>query len=482
MTAAAQPPTTAGAPVRAWRAFRRWRHSRPFWGGLITIISALLYYFSVHLNPTAFTVSFGQQGFLAWLLPLVLLLCGLLAWLTPAQRIFYGVVAAAAAVYGLIAVNLGGFFLGMLVGIVGGALIAAWLPARPAPAPAADEDGTDDGGTEGEPALLDDTTAEQPGLPLRDSADDEIEPMGGRHAVPVVEKSGSRWRHGGRGTALVLVPVALAAVGLLALQHPLPAYAAPANCATVKPTGTPAASATTDHPAAAAPTPTPTASDEHGNPIGDLLGNLVDGVKKLLGAGDPSPSATPAATPTSARPASTAPKTGTPTPKTTCTPRSGAGKPSASPSAAAANATVLAAGADQPYVAGVATLKTATLKMSGLSYDGVYDLPTVGGGSIQTLKFSMTSAAQTPFELDVPAADGRQIVQTSSDLVISGKVEFYCTRFAGWLLDAVKLTFTPDAPPPLVLPEMTFNRAELWLVYVHADKLVAPDFGNIAGT
>ena len=76
----------------------------------------------------------------------MLILAGLLAWFTPAQRIFYGVLAALVSVYSLIGVNFGGFFIGMLLGIVGGSLIAAWTPVRLESPPAADAaDQTDDG-------------------------------------------------------------------------------------------------------------------------------------------------------------------------------------------------------------------------------------------------------------------------------------------------------------------------------------------------
>src|SRR5437870_13706889 len=77
-------------------------------------------------------VSFGSQGFLSWVIPLGLLLCGLLVWVTPAQRIFYGILGATVSVAALIGLNLGGFFVGMLLGIVGGALAFSWSPVAPA--------------------------------------------------------------------------------------------------------------------------------------------------------------------------------------------------------------------------------------------------------------------------------------------------------------------------------------------------------------
>ena len=70
MTSVDQPQAPASVPARAWRAFRTWQHGRPFWGGLVTIVAGIEYYLSVHLNPLSISVSFGQNGFVAWLLPL----------------------------------------------------------------------------------------------------------------------------------------------------------------------------------------------------------------------------------------------------------------------------------------------------------------------------------------------------------------------------------------------------------------------------
>jgi Family of unknown function (DUF6114) len=118
----------SSAVARGWRNFRRWRRGRPFWGGLFTLLAGLEIFGSTQLT-------LGE-------IPLVLGLCGLLIWLTPQQRVFYGVIAAVVAVYSLIGVNLGGFFLGMLFGVIGGSLAAAWTPVKPAPpAEEADEPG-----------------------------------------------------------------------------------------------------------------------------------------------------------------------------------------------------------------------------------------------------------------------------------------------------------------------------------------------------
>ena len=75
-------------------------------------------------------VQVGIEGFQATVIPVALVLLGLLAMVMPAHRIFYGVIALVIAVYSLIGVNLGGFFVGMLLGSVGGILIVSWMPKK----------------------------------------------------------------------------------------------------------------------------------------------------------------------------------------------------------------------------------------------------------------------------------------------------------------------------------------------------------------
>src|SRR5690349_16005793 len=120
--------------TRAWRGFRRWRRSRPFWGGLFTVLAGAEVFGTTQATLAGLTLKMGPTGFLAWLIPTILVVCGLLMWLTPQQRIFYAVIAAVTAVYSLIGVNLGGFLIGMLLGITGAALGFAWVPGRPAAA------------------------------------------------------------------------------------------------------------------------------------------------------------------------------------------------------------------------------------------------------------------------------------------------------------------------------------------------------------
>ncbi|MFF1878499.1 DUF6114 domain-containing protein [Leifsonia sp. NPDC058230] len=111
-----------------WSRFRAWRSERPFVGGLLTVLAGVELFFSGQLDFGKIHVQLGIEGLQATIIPLVLVLLGVLAVVMPVHRIFYGVIALAVSVYSLIGVNLGGFFIGMLLGAVGGILTVAWMP------------------------------------------------------------------------------------------------------------------------------------------------------------------------------------------------------------------------------------------------------------------------------------------------------------------------------------------------------------------
>jgi hypothetical protein len=125
-----------------WARFRGWRRRRPFIGGVLTALGGIELFFSGQLDIGRIHVQLGIEGLQATIIPIVLVLLGALVIAMPAHRIFYGVISLAVAVYSLVGVNLGGFFIGMLLAAAGGVLTVAWMPkadaAGSAPADAAD--------------------------------------------------------------------------------------------------------------------------------------------------------------------------------------------------------------------------------------------------------------------------------------------------------------------------------------------------------
>lgn len=130
------PSEETGGPAglaAAWHAFTGWRRRRPFWGGLLLLVSgAELLMIPLPVHAMGLILHIGTGGVLGILIGAILIACGLLLWFNPAQRIFYSIVAVLLAIAALVASNLGGFLIGTLLGVIGGSLGFAWAPAVPA--------------------------------------------------------------------------------------------------------------------------------------------------------------------------------------------------------------------------------------------------------------------------------------------------------------------------------------------------------------
>ena len=130
----------SGAGVASRRAaFRGWRRSRPFWGGFLLLLAGIelllipLSGIFIH-GAVRLVVYIGIGGVFGVLLGALLIACGLLLWLNPAHRTFYAIAGVLLAVLSFIASNLGGFFIGMLLGIIGGSMGFGWTPSADRPA------------------------------------------------------------------------------------------------------------------------------------------------------------------------------------------------------------------------------------------------------------------------------------------------------------------------------------------------------------
>ena len=111
--------------MMARHSFWIWRRSRPFWGGLLVMIGASEMLLSGQ-DLLSVAPHIGIQGLAGYLIPAHLLLMGVLLWLNPVDRIIYSLIAIFLALWSWTTSNLGGFFVGMLLGMVGGALAFAW--------------------------------------------------------------------------------------------------------------------------------------------------------------------------------------------------------------------------------------------------------------------------------------------------------------------------------------------------------------------
>lgn len=499
MTTANASHTRSGGTAQAWQTFRRWQRSRPFWGGLFIALAGVAMFASTRMTINGLSFHSGATGLLSLLIPVILVTCALLLWLSPAQRLFYSVVAAVTTVYSLIGLNLGGFFVGLLLGIVGSALAFAWTPIRP-PSAAAELSDTDLSDTElplaeqvdAGQAEADQPHAEQSGVERldteriavvqADAADERVDrPAGG------ATDAGAPPEWPGRSADPRVFGVALLVLGLAAAglaTQPGAVQAAPTRpaataCPTPSRSVTPSPSPTTP---TRTPTPTPSASPERD---GNIITDILDGIGDLFTGGRSEKAATPSATPTAsasakptvtptARPGSTA----CPSPKP-----GGSGKPGATtpdkPDKAEPGKPLprIAADPNLPMVGQTPSKLTGSkVTMTGLRFDGTTELQTEKG-SLKVLKFSMREAVTDDFLLVADGPDGRTQRYKTDRLTVRGDVVFYSTRFVGKLL-GIKLTLTPDLPLPDGIPvtlpiSITFTDPVMDLAYVTSDTLTA---------
>lgn len=77
-------------------------------------------------DPLPVVTHIGTQGLVSYLIPTFILACGVLLWSIPNALIYYSLFAILLGLGSWITSNLGGFFIGMLIDVIGGALAFAW--------------------------------------------------------------------------------------------------------------------------------------------------------------------------------------------------------------------------------------------------------------------------------------------------------------------------------------------------------------------
>lgn len=122
--------------IRSWRlSFRRWRWGRPFWAGLLTLLAGfpIAYFPYANLTLGQLTVRMATTAGSGSLIIGVLLgVLGLTMWFQSAVRVFAGVASILLGLVSLPVSNFGGFIIGFLLALLGGALAVSWAPGVPA--------------------------------------------------------------------------------------------------------------------------------------------------------------------------------------------------------------------------------------------------------------------------------------------------------------------------------------------------------------
>ncbi len=125
------------------RKFRAWRGTRPFWAGLFVILGGLpiAYFPYAHLQIGHLTLAMSTTaGAGSLIIGVLLVVLGVSLWFQKHVRTFAGVAAILLALVSIPVSNLGGFLIGFLFALVGGAMAVSWVPGEDADAQPAQPD------------------------------------------------------------------------------------------------------------------------------------------------------------------------------------------------------------------------------------------------------------------------------------------------------------------------------------------------------
>ena len=123
-------PTSGGGARSLYGKWRNWKRGRPFTGALLAILAGteILVLYSA---PLPVVLHFGLVSLIGFAVPIVMILCGVMLWFAPHPRAFYASLILLLSLASWLTSNLGGFILGMLLGLVGGSLALSWSPNKP---------------------------------------------------------------------------------------------------------------------------------------------------------------------------------------------------------------------------------------------------------------------------------------------------------------------------------------------------------------
>lgn len=113
------------------RSFSRWRKGRPFAAGLLMMLAGVVIMAPAYLSFSVsnIQVQISTMGGVSTLvIGILLITCGVMTWFRGEGRLFAGVAAMVLAVLALWQSNFAGFGIGLILGLVGGALALAWDP------------------------------------------------------------------------------------------------------------------------------------------------------------------------------------------------------------------------------------------------------------------------------------------------------------------------------------------------------------------
>ncbi|WP_405882550.1 DUF6114 domain-containing protein [Streptomyces sp. NBC_01136] len=196
----AETPAAPGQFTRRRLQFRAWRGNRPFWAGLFILLGGfpIMYFPYAHLQIGHLTLAMSTTaGAGSLIIGVLLVVLGISLWFQKHVRTFAGVAAILLGLVSLPVSNFGGFLMGFLLALIGGAMAVSWMPGVP-PEEQSKDAGAEAGGAPQEAAPEGDTTtsaasysegavfttdADEPGEPKDLSGTSPVNGANGRHSA-----------------------------------------------------------------------------------------------------------------------------------------------------------------------------------------------------------------------------------------------------------------------------------------------------------
>ncbi|ADD42693.1 DUF6114 domain-containing protein [Stackebrandtia nassauensis] len=431
--------TTAETIRRWWRAFTAWRRDRPFWGGVLTIAGALEL-LALTAAPLQIMLIRGLAGIGTLVIAAMLIALAIISWTHGHLRVICGVFIVILGLASFAVSNLGGFFIGLLLALVGGSLIFAWQPGKP---PDADETATE----------------EIPPVPAAETAEESdrtTADMTVRAPSPVITPAG---RAPSRPRLILRVASVLAVVAAAFVAVPQ------ASAQQTRPSADPT------WPCPDWPWPWPCDdSSEPDDPGDDDPDDPGDDEPDKPGDDDPDKPEKPDEECDESKLPAKPPKLGTEAAKKTakalaaCLAQPGSGD---------------AEGRDLPTASTYHPLLNAdVMTMTGMNSGGAVDVPTADGKQ-RALEFTMDTLDL--YNMDQASGiEGTKaqlhVINMGSSAVLSGGVRLYVQRMEGLIFGVVPIVITADLPlPPIPVPYLVVTEAKVQTAYVRADRVDLPD-------
>ncbi|OIJ67694.1 DUF6114 domain-containing protein [Streptomyces mangrovisoli] len=199
-----------GQFTRRRRQFRAWRGSRPFWAGLFVMLGGvpIMYFPYAHLHVGYLTMTLATTaGAGSLIIGVLLVVLGFSLWFQTHVRVFAGVASILLGLVSLPVANFGGFIIGFLFALIGGAMAVSWVPGR-APEPQAVQGFG--AGADGAPGAVPDAAGHdgtvhdgtahdgfgQDGVVLDKTAGDDVDEVGEAHDLSGTSPAnGANGRH-----------------------------------------------------------------------------------------------------------------------------------------------------------------------------------------------------------------------------------------------------------------------------------------------